>query len=201
MFFVLLHGMNFTEAYAYSRKILIGLFFSVIGDAFLVWKGNYFIHGLLSFAVAQAFYAWAFGIKPLKPLTGLVVACLTSSIYLYLLPGLNGKMVYFCLLYICLIAFMAWRAIARFQKYDDWPWTSLSGVLGALLFVISDAVIAINKFLYTVPYNHQIIMTTYYAAQMLISLSVVDSQAEYAMDISKRAVTGLRRRKPATKVN
>ena len=195
MFFVLLHGMNFTEAYSYSRKILIGLLFSVIGDAFLVWKQNYFIHGLLSFAVAQIFYSWAFGIRPVKPLSGLIMSFISTSVYLYLLPDLKGEMVYLALLYVSLISFMAWRAVARFQKYDDWPWTSLSGVLGALFFVVSDTVIAVDKFSYPVPYSHQVIMTTYYAAQMLIALSVVDSQAEYAMDISKRTVTGLRRRK------
>mgnify|MGYP001791738332 FL=1 len=33
--FVLLDGVNMTEAYAYTRKIFTGLIFSVIGDALL----------------------------------------------------------------------------------------------------------------------------------------------------------------------
>ena len=189
MVFVLLHGMNFTEAYAYSRKILLGLFFSVIGDAFLVWQPDYFIHGLLAFAIGQIFYGWAFGIRPLKPFTGLCMAAVATSLYLYLLPNLKGVMVFFTLLYIVLISFMVWRAIARFQKYEDWPWTSLSGVLGAIFFAISDSLIAIRKFARPIPYQHQLIMSTYYAAQMLIALSVVDSQAEYAMEVSRRGTS------------
>ena len=62
----------------------------------------------------------------------------------------------------------------------------MSGVLGAILFAISDSLIAIRKFARPVPYQHQLIMSTYYAAQMLIALSVVDSQAEYAMEVSRR---------------
>lgn len=35
IYFVLLDGVNMTEAYAYTRKIFAGLIFSAIGDAFL----------------------------------------------------------------------------------------------------------------------------------------------------------------------
>ena len=186
IFFVLLHGMNFTEAYAYSRKILLGLIFSAIGDAFLVWKGQYFIHGLCAFAVAQVCYAWAFGMRPVKPYTGAVMAIIASMTYMYNLPGLKGVMVYFGLLYVAVIGLMGWRAIARFQRHEDWPWTSLSGMIGAISFMISDSVIAINKFRFEVPYSHNIIMTTYYFAQMCIALSVVDSQADAVIEISRK---------------
>ena len=185
MFFVLLHGMNFTEAYAYSRKILLGLVFSAIGDAFLVWKGQYFIHGLCAFAVAQLCYVWAFGVRPVKPITGAAITAVAAMIYMFVLPGLKGVMVYFGLLYVVVIGMMGWRAIARFQKYEDWPWTSLSGMLGAISFMISDCVIAVNKFRFEVPYSHNIIMSTYYFAQMCIALSVVDSQADAIIEISR----------------
>merc|ERR1711894_289424 len=32
MIFVLLHGMSFSEYYSYSRKVLVGLIFSALGD-------------------------------------------------------------------------------------------------------------------------------------------------------------------------
>jgi len=54
MFFVLLHGMSFSEYYSYSRKVLAGLVFSCIGDAFMVWStAGYFIPGVAAFASAQ----------------------------------------------------------------------------------------------------------------------------------------------------
>ena len=36
--FVILHGMGLNFEYSYSRRILIGFFFSMFGDAFLVYK-------------------------------------------------------------------------------------------------------------------------------------------------------------------
>lgn len=63
--FVLVHGMNLTEYYRYSRRVLVGLIFSCFGDAFLVWP-DYFEVGILMFAIAQFSYAKAFGWRPMK---------------------------------------------------------------------------------------------------------------------------------------
>ena len=187
--FLLLHGMNFTEAYSYSRNILLGLIFSMLGDAFLVWKNSgFFIHGVGAFAVAQLFYAWAFGFRPFNPYAGAVFVLLSSLVYSYLLPGLDGVMVYVALIYLILICTMAWRAVARVQLLDDlWTWTKLCGCAGAICFLISDLMIAIDKFRGPVPYSHPIIMTTYYAAQLGITLSVVDSQVDAIIEMSVKS--------------
>ena len=39
-------------------------------------------------------------------------------------------------------------------------------------------------FVFPVPYQHVIVMSTYYCAQLLIALSVVDSQTDKVMAIS-----------------
>ncbi|XP_005101617.1 lysoplasmalogenase-like protein TMEM86A [Aplysia californica] len=179
--FVLLHGMSLDECYRYSRRILVGLVFSAIGDAFLVWKHSFmnFEMGLLSFAIAQTMYARAFGWRPLKPYAGTVFLFVGLSVYSYLQMYLTGIMSYLAPFYLTLICTMAWRAVARVQFYDDlWTWTKLCGCIGAVCFMVSDLVIAINMFAFSVPFSHQIIMLTYYAAQFGISLSVVDSQAD-----------------------
>jgi uncharacterized membrane protein YhhN len=69
---------------------IIGLIFSVFGDAFLVWKHAYFNFelGLLMFAVAQINYARAFGLFPFNPYAGGVFSCLGLLIYTYLSTGL-----------------------------------------------------------------------------------------------------------------
>ncbi|MGH0144530.1 UNVERIFIED_CONTAM: hypothetical protein FKN15_045627 [Acipenser sinensis] len=54
----------------------------------------------------------------------------------------------------------------------------LSACLGAMLFMVSDLTIAVNKFCFPVPHSRAIIMATYYAAQMLIALSAVERQDE-----------------------
>lgn len=184
--FVLLHGMSFSEYYSYSRKILIGLVFSCFGDAFLVWKSlGYFDHGVAMFAIAQVMYASAFGLKPVNPSAGVACSVLAAMTYSFLFPGLNGLMVYICMIYVSLIGFMVWRAIARVQFFNDlWTWTKLCGCAGALCFIVSDFVIAYDRFVSPVPYSHQIIMVTYYAAQLGITLSVVDSQVDAFLKVS-----------------
>ncbi len=189
IFFVLLHGMSLSEYYAYSRKIVAGLIFSCLGDAFLVWKNcGYFVHGILMFSVAHVMYAWAFGVKPFDWLTCLICAGIGSVLYMYLLPGLYGVYTYLGFVYMILIMSMAWRAFARISVYRDIPWTKMSSCGGAILFILSDTVIAVDKFRFSVPYAHQIIMLTYYAAQLGIAASVVDSQVDAIMKKTKKDV-------------
>ena len=61
--------------------------------------------------------------------------------------------------YAGLLAVMMWSALMQ----RDWMWG-----IGAVLFVFSDAVLAINRFVTPVPDAGVLIMATYYAAQLLI---------------------------------
>ncbi|XP_052239996.1 lysoplasmalogenase-like protein TMEM86A [Dreissena polymorpha] len=187
--FVLLNGMNITEYYRYSRRILIGLIFSCLGDACLVWAKKYFEVGIACFAIAQICYSRAFGWKPFNPYAGAVVFGLGFLVYSFLSTALHGIMLYMVAAYITVICTMAWRAVARVQFFGDLviKWTKLSGCFGALAFVISDVTLAIDRFKFPIPYAHPIIMVTYYAAQFGIALSVVDSQVDELIDSSKRA--------------
>lgn len=63
-----------------------------------------------------------------------------------------------------------------------WRWTELAAGGGALLFILSDLTIALNKFCFPVPYSRALIMSTYYAAQMLIALSAVESREPVGED-------------------
>lgn len=58
--------------HAFSRRILFGLVFCCIGDAFLVWD-QYFLHGMAAFGVAQVIYTSAFGFSPLNATLGAVL--------------------------------------------------------------------------------------------------------------------------------
>ncbi len=61
--------------------------------------------------------------------------------------------------YACLIAVMMWSALMQ----RDWMWG-----IGAVLFVISDMILAFSRFVSPVPDAGFLIMVTYYAAQLLI---------------------------------
>lgn len=131
------------------------------------------------FAIAHILYSSAFGMKPLDLRAGAVVALISSFLYSLLCIYLTGPFVYLVAAYTALIAFMGWRAIAGVQLCNDlWTWTKLSACIGAILFIVSDLTIAVNKFCFPVPCSRAIIMATYYAAQMLISLSAVECRDE-----------------------
>lgn len=133
--------------------------------------------GLLMFAITHILYSSAFGMKPLNVAAGLVITGVSSLSYILLYPYLSGPFTYLVAVYIGLIGFMGWRAVAGLQLANDlWTWTKLSACLGAVLFMVSDLTIAVNKFCFPVPHSRAIIMATYYAAQMLIALSAVECQ-------------------------
>uniref|UniRef100_A0A8D2PFX8 lysoplasmalogenase n=1 Tax=Zosterops lateralis melanops TaxID=1220523 RepID=A0A8D2PFX8_ZOSLA len=158
--FLLAHGINFLVSHRSASRILAGLIFSALGDAFLIWQEQgYFIHGLLMFAITHILYSSAFGMKPLDLKAGLLMGVVSSSCYAFLYSYLSGPFTYLVAVYIALIGFMGWRAVA-----------GLSACVGAMLFMVSDLTIALNKFCFPVPYSRFIIMATYYAAQMLIAL-------------------------------
>ncbi|XP_060694825.1 lysoplasmalogenase-like protein TMEM86A [Hemiscyllium ocellatum] len=185
--FLLAHGINFLGTRSNARKILAGLIFSALGDAFLIWQEQgYFVHGLLMFAITHILYTSAFGMKPLNPEPGCGVVVICGISYCLLYPYLSGPFTYLVAVYIALIGFMGWRAIAGVQLFNDlWTWTKLCACLGAVLFMVSDLTIAVNKFCFPVPYSRAIIMATYYAAQMLISLSVVECKDDNDRNIRK----------------
>ncbi|XP_056348075.1 lysoplasmalogenase-like protein TMEM86A [Oenanthe melanoleuca] len=185
--FLLAHGINFLVSHRSASRILAGLIFSAVGDAFLIWQEQgYFIHGLLMFAITHILYSSAFGMKPLDLKAGLLMGLVSSSCYAFLYSYLSGPFTYLVAVYIALIGFMGWRAVAGVQLCNDlWTWTKLSACVGAMLFMVSDLTIALNEFCFPVPYSRFIIMATYYAAQMLIALSAVETRDEE--DFRKRS--------------
>nr|XP_033784814.1 lysoplasmalogenase-like protein TMEM86A isoform X2 [Geotrypetes seraphini] len=178
--FLLAHGINFVVAHQSVKRIFAGLIFSALGDAFLIWQEQgYFVHGLLMFAITHIWYSAAFGMKPLDLRAGIVMAFISGFLYTFLYSYLSGPFTYLVAVYTALIAFMGWRAIAGIQLCNDlWTWTKLSACIGAVLFIVSDLTIAVNKFCFPVPCSRAIIMATYYAAQMLIALSAVEIRDE-----------------------
>lgn len=133
--------------------------------------------GMLMFAVTHMLYASAFGMRPLALRTGLVMGVLSGLCYALLYPGLSGAFTYLVGVYVALISFMGWRAMAGLRLVGAaWRWTELAAGSGALLFIISDLTIGLNKFCFPVPYSRALIMSTYYAAQMLIALSAVENR-------------------------
>ncbi len=71
------------------------------------------------------------------------------------------------ILYVIVISLMAIFALNRKNRVTPSSFKLI--FLGAVLFVISDSFIALNKFLIQIPYNGVWVMLTYMLAQYLIA--------------------------------
>ena len=155
----------------YKFAIIAGLLFSMAGDIFLMLPVDLFIAGLVSFLVAQLIYTYAFRSGRsfrLKFIAILPFAIYGMIIFVILLPGLNGMMVPVAA-YILVILVMAWQA---WDQWDDvrGRWALLA-FIGAVLFVLSDTFLALNKFGEPFMAARGLTLITYFSAQWLISNS------------------------------
>ncbi|XP_065910778.1 lysoplasmalogenase TMEM86A-like [Dysidea avara] len=162
-----------TSSETHLLKLFVALLFSSIGDVLLVYQANTvcFLTGILAFSVQQMLYTSLFGAgyDRLTPF-GILVGIITLIIYLYLLPKMKEFLVLPAAVYCCLIGCMLWRALVRFQVKGD-----VIGVTGAVVFYISDSLLAVNKFRHQLFLAEQLIMTTYYTAQLCITISMINS--------------------------
>jgi uncharacterized membrane protein YhhN len=156
----------------YQSMIVAGLSFSLVGDIFLMLPRDRFIRGLVSFLCALLCYIAAFNQGDVRPasLWYLVPPGLYAVFMMrVLLPHLKSlKMP--VLVYMLVITLMGWQALARWMHNG-----SAGGGLalaGALLFMASDSMLALNRFRTSFKSAQFFIMTTYYLAQTLIALSV-----------------------------
>lgn len=149
--------------------ILAALVFSVAGDAWLMLSG-FFIHGLVSFLIAHLFYIALFkqGVAwfPSKPVLGASLAY-GAAMYAYLLPHLGAGLQIPVAVYVFFIALMGAQAIGRAiaLQTPSARWVAA----GSLLFMASDSLLAINKFVSPIPLSPLWILGTYFAAQLLIA--------------------------------
>ena len=121
--------------------------------------------GVAAFAATHLLYLWAFGLTPLQPGLLLLVILAALPYYGLLLWHLPPDLVLALTAYSLALATMLWRGLARGGS-TGW---------GALLFTLSDTMLAWNAFAQPLPHARLVVMTTYYSAQVLISLSVSQS--------------------------
>nr|XP_036674154.1 lysoplasmalogenase-like protein TMEM86A [Drosophila suzukii] len=171
MFYVVAKGISLKKEYRRSLWILLGLVFSCGGDALL--NINLFPFGMISFGVAHVFYISAFGWKPVKWLIGSVLFVAVSLFVYFVHKNLDEILIIGVPIYCYLITTMLWRSLAR--AVDSRNFLTVFCAIGAILFVISDALIAVTMFVgVPLPFARLQIMITYYAAQFAIALSTAD---------------------------
>jgi uncharacterized membrane protein YhhN len=155
---------------SYRALVVAGLLFSLAGDVFLMLPSDRFVAGLASFLVGHLLYIAAFaGAGAFHPLAGLAFLALGAVVY----RGLHahvGELRLPVLAYVAAIAAMAWLATSRWLAVGQLG--SLLACLGALLFVVSDAALAFDRFVRHFRGAHAVVLGSYFPAQLLIALSV-----------------------------
>ncbi len=156
----------------YQWIIGIGLLFALAGDIFLMLPTDRFVAGLLSFLITHLCYIVAFGAQIHPPFwspAGVVLLLYALLIY-GLLHRHLGAMQLPVLLYMIAIATMAWLGLTLATQ-QPYAWT-VAAAAGTVLFVISDSVLALNRFRRPFAAAQWLVLSTYYLAQWLIAWSV-----------------------------
>ncbi|MBK8988405.1 MAG: lysoplasmalogenase [Chloroflexi bacterium] len=156
----------------YKGLVIAGLVFCLGGDVFLMLPARYFIAGLASFLLGHILYIVAFvtdagfqfSVWWLLPLL-VYGAVVYGRLHAHL-----GRMRLPVIVYMITILTMAWQALGR------WSVQPTTGVLlaavGAVLFVVSDSALALDRFRAKFRSARVIVLSTYWLAQWLIALSV-----------------------------
>ena len=156
---------------SYAIAIITGLCLSLLGDIFLMLRNQKFVAGLVSFLLAHLVYIYAFYQQLSTQLhwQNLLYFSLPAAAYFaYLYNGL-GKLKIPVLVYVSAIVMMAF---VSFEMYLSSVSTySLAAFVGAIIFMISDATLALNKFKRPFHSAQIVILSTYYVAQWAIAYS------------------------------
>lgn len=160
----------FRDMRGFVRICLTGaLLGSVCGDILLdLSYANIFIFGLVAFLVAHLFYTVLFFRYAKSPdgfgkvtIGGLV---LFSGAMIWIFHSINPALYGPVVLYILVIVTMSIGALLVPAENRLLFW-------GAIMFIASDVVLAINKFLITVPYGRIINISLYFIAQFMIIMA------------------------------
>lgn len=156
----------------YQAWLVVGLLFSLAGDVFLMLPSDRFAAGLGSFLVAHLCYVAAFsdGVGLGGAPETLLPLLAFAAIVLWLVLPRAGRLALPVGVYVAAIVAMAFQALSRWLATGEIA--ALLAALGALLFVLSDASIAIRRFVHPFAGAQALILSTYFTAQWLIALSV-----------------------------
>ena len=170
-------------AVAAKKLILTGLCFSWLGDVFLLIESHnalFFIAGLANFLITHICYILYFlsirssqpSLLQKQPIYILLTLCYGAGLVWLLHPFL-GELKVPVMLYAVIICSMLICSIHIYLKVKV-PANRLF-ITGAVLFVLSDSLLAINKFYHSLPLAGILIMLTYCAAQYFIVRGFIDA--------------------------
>lgn len=166
----LLIMVGYNRASSYKNLVGLGLVFSLIGDMFMSDTDRFLIYGMAAFAVAHVCYISAYLGKSRRRRLSTLAFLIPwfGSLYWKLSPQM-GEMKGPVIAYMAVIGMMVWRAGALLTRpLEKW---ALCAFVGAVVFAISDSMIAFHLFNGPFFGDYIWIILTYWAGQWLIALS------------------------------
>lgn len=182
-----------------SISVVVAIIFSFLGDVFLMFQdqnGIFFIVGLVSFLAAHIFYIFAYrqhcvvahqlerhtgesyGNEPLHNVQKIRFSfpfiLLGTGLVAVLYPKL-GDLKLPVVIYAFVLVAMVLAAMFRYGRTNPTSFWLVFG--GAFFFMLSDSLLAINKFYSPIVYSGVWIMVTYMLAQYMIVKGLIDHQA------------------------
>ena len=160
--------------------------FSWFGDVVLMFSGiNYFLAGLVGFLITHLLYTGAFNmvrdrsvIPLLKRKIWLLIPLVAYLVGLMwvVFPAIGDEMRPPIAIYSIVIGVMVISALNRYGRVNDSSFALVFG--GALIFMLSDSLIAVNKFLcHDSLYMAGVwIMSTYMVGQYLIAMGMLKNE-------------------------
>jgi len=163
------------------RSILFvaALAFCWLGDVLLMYQSEqplFFMGGLVSFLIGHVLYIFCYRqmrneksrdelLGPQKIRYSLPIILAGTGLVIILYPSL-GELTIPVMIYALVLTIMVLQALFRFGSTSKRSFTLV--FIGALFFMVSDSLLAINKFLEPLPFASLSIMFTYITAQYLI---------------------------------
>ena len=168
-------GFYISSAKKQSNAFLLAMIFALFGDIFLMFNGEeFFLIGLSCFLVMQLLYTITFLKDRVNDILlmiyrSLPILFISIAVIAYLWNGL-GEMRIPVSVYTAAISLMVISAlIRRSNMYWYFP-----VVIGVILFMISDALIAVSKFGPSFNGIEYGVMATYMLAQYLIVRGMIE---------------------------
>lgn len=163
----------------YRRLILAGIACSLLGDVLLMLPGDLFVPGLLAFLGGHLCFIAAFvgdcrfavRVWPLFGTLGF------GALNLYLLWDLIAAPLRLpVIVYVLVLAGMGGQAVVRArvlaQRQDPQAGSARLAAIGALTFMLSDCLLAWNRFDGPLPWSSLWVLSAYYLALWYIARSV-----------------------------
>ncbi|WP_374677336.1 lysoplasmalogenase [Piscinibacter sp.] len=159
------------------RWILAGLVLSLAGDVALLWPEQGFLPGLIAFLLAHLAYIVAFSLRARfgsRRAPFAAYAIVAGAVLMLLWPGVPAALRVPVLLYVACLATMAAQAAVVWlgSRGGEREGLARIGAIGGALFVLSDALLATNKFAGPLPLASLWVLASYWAAQWCIAGSL-----------------------------